>query len=88
MIFHDSRNANYRRPFGAAAVCTDVYLAAESSNSDLTLRLRRYDGSETVHPMTRREDGLFEITVTMPDKGVIFWYSFFIIFYCYFTSKS
>ena len=64
MIFHDSRNANYRRPFGAAAVCAHVYLAAEGSGEEMTLRLRRYDGSETFHPMTRRADGRFEITFT------------------------
>lgn len=76
MIFHDSRNANFRRPFGAAAVSTDVYLAAETNTPELTLRLRRYDGSETLHPMTRRENGRFDITITTPDKGVILWYSF------------
>ena len=76
MIFHDSRNANYRRPFGAAAVCSDVYLAADGSGSEMTLRLRRYDGSESFHPMTRRADGRFEITLTMPEIGMIVWYSF------------
>ena len=77
MIYHDSRNERYRRPFGAAAVCTEVTLAAEGGNgTDMALRLHRFTGEDQLLPMERREDGLFAVKLTTPETGCVLWYSF------------
>ena len=77
MIVHESRNADFRRPFGAAEVCVQIYLAAERGGAEeMTLRLHAFTGEDQYLPMTKEREGRFSITLTAPEKGCVLWYSF------------
>ena len=77
MIVHESRNGDFRRPFGAAEVSADIYLAASClSAASMELVLRRFEGEPEVLPMRREEDGRFSYAFTAPDVPCVLWYSF------------
>ena len=77
MIVHESRNADFRRPFGAAEVCAQIYLAAERGGAEeMQLRLHTFTGEDRFLPMTKEREGRFSITITAPEKGCVLWYSF------------
>lgn len=77
MITHESRNAAFRRPFGAAEIKTPVYLAAEKAGAvDMTLRLHPFTGEDTFLPMTAEGGGRFSLTLTLPETPCVLWYSF------------
>ena len=75
-LFHSTRNADYRRPFGAAAVGTAVFLALDAPRrARCTLLLRQEGAAERRLPMTW--DGTrFSVTFTAPDAGTLLWYGF------------
>ena len=76
MIIHDSRNGNFRRPFGAAEVSVPVTLAAEDPEAgEMTLRLHTYTGEDRRLPM-EKTDGRFTVTFPAPDTPCVLWYSF------------
>ena len=77
MIIHESRNHSFRRPFGAAEVCTEVFLAAEREDaSEMTLRLHPFTGEDTFLPMTAEGGGRFSVTFALPETPCVLWYSF------------
>ena len=77
MIIHESRNHSFRRPFGAAEVCTEVFLAAEREDaSEMTLRLHPFTGEDTFLPMTAEGRGRFSVTFALPETPCVLWYSF------------
>ena len=77
MIVHESRNAAFRRPFGAAEVCARLYLAAERQGAEsMTLRLHTFSGEDRLLPMDREADGRFSLTFSAPETPCVLWYSF------------
>ena len=77
MIVHESRNADFRRPFGAAEVSAEIYLAALRSGAEsMVLRLHGYEQPDTLLPMTPEGHGRFSVTFPAPAKPCVLWYSF------------
>ena len=77
MIVHESRSADCRRPFGAAAVGADIFLSAALPGAEaMTLRLRPWKGEARLLPMEPRGHGRFSVTFTAPAQGCVLWYSF------------
>ncbi len=77
-LFHDSRQARYRYPFGAAAVGTTAHLALDAQlpqGSRVTLRLW-WDGEQLL-PMEAGEGG-FSVSVPLPETPGLLWYYFII----------
>ena len=77
MIDHDSRKESFRRPFGAAEVSAEIYLAAARPGAGgMTLRLHTYTGEDRLLPMDSEGDGRFGVTFAAPEKPCVLWYSF------------
>ena len=77
MIVHESRNADFRRPFGAAEVSARLYLAAEKAGApSMTLRLHTFVGEDRLLPMAQERDGRFSIELEAPETPCVLWYSF------------
>ena len=77
MIIHESRNPDFRRPFGAAEVCTPLYLAACLPGAgEMTLRLRPHRGETRYIPMDPEGDGRFSASFPAPEEPCVLWYSF------------
>ena len=77
MIVHDSRNAAFRRPFGAAEVRTGLYLAAECPGAEtMTLRLHTIIGEDRLLPMEKEREGRFSLSFSAPETPCVLWYSF------------
>ena len=80
-LIHNSRDAVYRTPFGAAPDHTDVHLHLRVEDADLsqltaTVRLWIDGEGETLVPMTPARDG-FDATLDAGDPKII-WYSFIV----------
>ena len=68
MIVHESRDADFRRPFGAAEVSKEITLSALRPGAEsMLLRLRTYDGHSRFLPMTETEGGRFTLTFPAPE---------------------
>ena len=77
MIVHESRSADFRRPFGAAEVSADIYLSAVRHGAEsMVLRLHGWKESDTFLPMTPEGRGRFSISFPAPSKPCVLWYSF------------
>ena len=79
MIRHESRSASFRRPFGAVETGGELYLAAVRPGArEMTLRLRKKGEEDSLLPMRAEEGepGRFSVTLSLPEKGCILWYSF------------
>ena len=77
MIVHESRNADFRRPFGAAEVRTGLYLAAECPGAEtMTLRLHTFIGEDRLLPMEKEREGRFSLSFSAPETPCVLWYSF------------
>ena len=77
-IYHNSQNPEYRRPFGAAAVSSEVTLSLSAPEAaEAVLRVWQDERGETRYPMARR-DGRFVCTIRVPDTGCLLWYYFII----------
>ena len=77
MIVHESRDADFRRPFGAVEVSKEITLSALRPGAEsMLLRLRTYDGHSRFLPMTETEGGRFTLTFPAPETPCVLWYSF------------
>ncbi len=76
LLYHNSHDLIYRRPFGAAVVCSEVTLSLDAPEAETAwVRLWRDGIGETRVPMTRR-GGRFSVTLTMPEETGLVWYYF------------
>lgn len=76
-LFHDSRNPNYRSPYGAVPTGQNVTLCLDASVPDKgRVLLRLWNGKETLLPMDRVEGNRFQITIPMPETPGLLWYYF------------
>ena len=77
MIVHESRSADFRRPFGAAEVSAEIYLAAIRPGADsMLLRLHGYQEEDRLLPMVPEGNGRFSVTFAAPETPRVLWYSF------------
>ena len=77
MLYHDSYDAEYRDPIGpvpAGASVTIRFLCDEAEH----VTLRTWDGGEARYPMQQTREHLFETTISVPEKPMLFWYDFII----------
>lgn len=75
-LYHNSRNSNYRFPFGARPAGAVVCLRIEAAPRFVSAYLRGwFDGREERHEMTRRANA-FEIELTLPGQSGLYWYYF------------
>ncbi len=75
MLYHNSHDERYRAPLGAlkpGQKLTLRFLCDEGAD----VILRTWDGAEHTYPMQPVGDGLFERTISVPDKPMLFWYYF------------
>ena len=86
-IFHDSRNREYRDPFGAARAGTSVMLAIDIRDCDVRrveLEMWRDGEARQYLPMQQHswnENGSrYFITFMLPDEGCLIWYRFLVRF--------
>ena len=77
MLYHDSHDAQYRDPLGPVAAGNRMTLRFACDESPEVL-LRTWDGAERLYPMVSVGESLYEATVTVPDKPMLFWYDFII----------
>ena len=80
MIFHDSHDFNYRKPFGACPVGTDIELRITADMAD-GVRLHVIDDcdNDTVYEMQRDGDCSFRAVIKAEHSGLL-WY-FFDVYY-------
>ena len=72
MLYHDSYDAEYRDPIGpvpAGASVTIRFLCDEAEH----VTLRTWDGGEARYPMQQTREHLFESTILVPEKPMLFW---------------
>ncbi len=75
-LYHNSRKTEYREPFGAVPVGTQIRLAVKAEGAEsVFLRCWQDDLGERVYPMDRNGDR-FSCTITAPDHGCLVWYYF------------
>ena len=77
MLYHDSHSARYRSPLGAMKAGEQLTIRFWCDESE-TVILRTWDGREHQHPMAAIGDDHFEVTITVPDEPMLFWYDFII----------
>ena len=79
-IIHDSRDPEYREPFGAAQTGTKVSLAIRISDpAPESVRLMLWQGDDPAPDyveMSEEGDGRYAATFTLPDEGGLVWYAF------------
>lgn len=79
-IYHNSRDINYRSPFGALPTGSEVSMrldvTADCCPDAVFLRLWVND-SEELLPMSG-DDGVYRIKFTLPDTPCLVWYSFLV----------
>ena len=77
MIVHESRSADFRRPFGAAEVSAEIYLSAVRPGAEsMILRLHGYQEPDRFLPMTPEGRGRFSVVFPAPETPCVLWYSF------------
>ena len=82
MLYHNSRESEYRSPYGAAEVGSSVHLSitADFAKSVL-LRVWTDETKETMYTMNHVSDtNLFEIDLKLPAEPTVLWY-FFVVNY-------
>ena len=81
-LIHNSRSPQYRAPYGAVVLGTDVRLSCKVEDIDpanVTCTLRCWvDGEgETLTPMTGAADGTFTVSINRTEPAIV-WYSFIV----------
>lgn len=78
LLYHNSRLARCRSPYGAVPVCTTVTITADADlPEEAAVYLRLWDSAETLIPMESR-DGRFTASVRMPESAGLVWYHFIV----------
>ena len=76
IFFHDSRDAAFRTPEGARETNAVVALRLRADGAE-NVRLRLWwAGKETVLPMEKNADGLYEAQTRTPEQAGLLWYYF------------
>lgn len=83
-IYHDSRNTDYRKPFGAAKTGTDITISLmveDMKPENVRLVVRRDDSSVPQFLGMREVAGSntktkYAVTLKAPEKGCLLWYYF------------
>ena len=75
-ILHNSRQSEYRSPFGAVPDSSEVYLAVKVDTNPDQVFLRLWDGAERLVPMTEEGDNVYSVRITMPSEPGLLWYFF------------
>jgi 4-alpha-glucanotransferase len=76
ILFHDSRDAAFRTPPGARETGAAVILRLRADGvANVRLRLW-WVGRETVLPMAKNANGLYEAETRMPEQAGLLWYYF------------
>ncbi len=79
-LYHNSRQIEYRTPFGAAATESEVCLSVKTDQRVEKMWLRLWLDSETLVPVDCIGEEMGEYTysvkVTMPQKACLLWYCF------------
>ena len=77
LVYHNSQDLNYRRPFGAAAVSSKLFLTVDAAEAASCLLRLWIDGKgETLLPMTADSEGRFTAEVSLPATAGLLWYYF------------
>lgn len=78
LIYHNSHEESYRRPFGAAEVSSCVRLRLDATDAlSATLRLWTDGEGEQLLPMEKEGD-IFTISFKTPEKAGLLWYYFLV----------
>ena len=79
-ILHDSRQKQYREPFGAAEAGTKVslslYMEDEQPESVQLMLWRGEEANPEFVEMKDCGDGRFTVEIAAPDEGCLLWYAF------------
>ncbi len=79
-LFHNSHDEKFRRPFGAAEISSEIFLALEADSPEpgfsCILRLWSQEDGERLIPMETRDGSYFYARFSAPDTGCLLWYSF------------
>lgn len=76
LLYHNSRNANYRFPFGARPAGAKVRLRIDADPSFQVAFVRTWvDDREKCYEMARRGNA-FEVDIALPENPGVFWYYF------------
>ena len=87
-FYHNTRDINYRRPFGAVRCGEKIELSLKAPQTDYAiLRLFYSESGEDIVQPDSYDDFTFKWTITAPEDDTVFWY-FFVIgkydnVYCY-----
>ena len=94
-IYHDSRNREYRDPFGAAHAGTSVMLSLDIADCDIRgveLEMWRDGEARRYLPMQQHswhETGnRYFVTFMLPDEGCLIWYRFLVRYAQYGEMKT
>ncbi|MCF0230395.1 MAG: hypothetical protein HUJ76_11980, partial [Parasporobacterium sp.] len=75
-IYHNSHELDYRNPFGAAKVGSEVFLAIDTEDvSQARVRLWIDGQGEALYDMYKTEKG-YACSIKMPEKAGLVWYYF------------
>jgi len=78
-LYHDSRKARFRSPFGAAPTGAEITLSLEAELPHGTeVFVRLWQSRETLVPMTEAEPGLLRCRFSCPEEPGLLWYYFLI----------
>lgn len=76
-LFHDSRQSQYRSPFGAAATGSQITLALDVYDlPEGQVYLRLWQDREILIPMEQISQHRYAVSVTVPEEPCLLWYYF------------
>lgn len=79
-IYHNSRQIEFRTPFGAAATESKVCLSVRTDEKPEKLWLRIWQNSEILVPMDciceKEGEYIYSVNTTMPQEACLVWYCF------------
>ena len=76
-LYHDSRRKEFRSPFGAAAVGTEITISLEAKDVENTrLFLRLWQDHEILIPMEKVSETRYQAVFSAPEEPCLLWYYF------------
>lgn len=81
MIYHNSRESEYRSPYGSAKTGSIVHLSITADYAQSVLvRLWTEETKETMLSLTKESDNTFSLDLQMPKEPTVLWYFFVVNF--------
>ena len=76
-LYHNSRDLNYRKPFGALPCGSNIEISLKAPDADYAL-LRLYcdEAGEGILEPIRHEDGIYTWHFSVPEDDIVLWYFF------------